>query len=226
MLAYCYLCLYFLLGFSQNWTPTSSPVRSFGHSEPGSVAYSWVRPPIWLISGRNSDFKGYVPLYQTHSQSQTILHVSKAQIKAENKVILNQINELSPIFQFSIFTASSWGKRLNLSPLLDVRQWRPCNWNQCGWAGHQKENMVYLLGDLEAQGVPLCLLDQSNPLRGEKGNRGRECNIPWHVKCSTLSLSLDRNMSLHPNGKLWGERRSSNLWSTIYSITCRWTWAF
>ena len=42
--------------------------------------------------------------------------------------------------------------------------------------GHQKGKTVYLLGDLANQEVHPCLLDPSDPLKEEKGEKTRETN--------------------------------------------------
>lgn len=51
-------------------------------------------------------------------------------------------------------------------------------------------NTVYLLGGLEAQGVPLCLLDQSNPSREEKEKGERMLSVGFHSMASALPLTL------------------------------------
>lgn len=88
-------------------------------------------------------------------------------------------------------------------------------------------NMVYLLGDLEAQGVPLCLLDQPNPLREEKEKEERMLSVGFHSMAYALPLTLT-GQELVTASKwviIWSEGKQQFMILNL-SKTYRWIWAY
>ena len=86
-------------------------------------------------------------------------------------------------------------------------------------------NMVYLLGDLEAQGVPLCLLDQSNPLREEKEKGEGMLSVGFHSMAYALPLTLIGQELVTASKRviIWSEGKQQFMILNL-SKTYRWIW--
>lgn len=88
-------------------------------------------------------------------------------------------------------------------------------------------NIVYLLGDLEVQGVPLCLLDQSNPSREEKEKGERRLNVGFHGMVSALPLTLTgQELVMASKQVIIESERKQQFMILNLSKPYRWIWAY
>lgn len=87
--------------------------------------------------------------------------------------------------------------------------------------------MVYLLGDPEVQGVPLCLLDQSNPSREEKEKGERRLSVGFHGMVSALPLTLTGEELVTASKRvIIGSEGKQQFMILNVSKTYRWIWAY